>query len=214
MALGRILFGGVAGGIAGSAMSDANTSTGKFQSAILGAAAGMGLGVGITKQFWQGIGGMARGGLRLRQTFRAAGAARRMGAGPIEALSFGRYTARNTSLPKQTLGTLWGGAKGAYGIGRSGLRGAASVAGFALRRPRTTIALGAAGLGAYGLAQMGGSGQSGMDADEAAAIAHVHGGPSTGFAPGMGTNARQDQRAMFMDSTFGLTQGLHRGRHR
>jgi hypothetical protein len=82
------------------------------------------------------------------------------------------------------------------------------LAGAALRHPVAALGIGAAG---YGLAT---AGNAGLSTAEMAGIATAHGVPSTGFMPGMGGAGRQDARMMFMDSTHGLVQGLHTGRHR
>jgi len=114
----------------------------------------------------------------------------------------------------------WAGAmaqgvgKFAYGAGKAGYHGAGGMAQWAMRKPSHAIGLAGVGAGLYGASAAVGTGESGMDAAEASAIMQQHGGPSTGFAPGMGAMKRQSDRSMFMESTFGLTQGLHRGRHR
>lgn len=115
---------------------------------------------------------------------------------------------RLTNLEKaKGLGKLaWGGAKmGARAlpyVGGVGLR----VGAFALNNPRSALLLGGAGLGLSSLA-MSGASSSGSN-EELAARAREQ-GSSTGFIPGMGGDFRALQ-----NSTNGLVQGMHAGRHR
>lgn len=104
-------------------------------------------------------------------------------------------------------------AKTGLRVARTGLNLGVGMARFAYRHPRTALLLGGGVAGAYA-AWPGGAGESGMGEAEMAAIAQRHGGPSTGFNIGRGAGRRQSDRQMFMESTFGLTQGLHQSRHR
>lgn len=110
-----------------------------------------------------------------------------------------------SSLIKPTARVGWTGAV-------FGGKIASNVTSFAFSNPRTALALGAAGVGAYTLATSS-PGSSGMNIDAMSRISQQSGSPSTGFMPGMGATTRQGSRNMFMESTFGLTQGLHSRRH-
>jgi hypothetical protein len=191
--LGRTLLGGTVGGIAGLATADSNTATGMFQNMLTGAALGAGIGFGVGH-----VGTMARGLIRAPQTIRAARAARAMGAGPLEALSFGRQAARGSSLLKNVTEAGRGALGTASAVGRAGLRTAGTVAPFVARHPLASLGIAGAGMGMYGLAS----------------VAERAGVPSSGFIPGMGATRNQIADMMFMDSTQGLVQGLHQGRHR
>ena len=96
-------------------------------------------------------------------------------------------------------------------VAKAGLTGAGRVAGFAMRHPQAALMAGTAGLGLYALAGTG-AGTSDMSEDEVNALAFRY-GPSTGFTPGTGSMAYDPRRMRFIDSTGGLVQGLHRGRH-
>ena len=104
-------------------------------------------------------------------------------------------------------------AKAGWGAGLRGAEIGAGVANFAVKHPYASLGIGAVGAGMYGLASSG-PGGGGTTAEEMGAIASSSGVSSTGFDPGMGSSFRQNSRAMFMDSTNGLVQGMHRGRHR
>jgi len=97
----------------------------------------------------------------------------------------------------------------AAGVGKAGMK----MGSFAIRNPKTALLLGGAGYGAYALAGSGG-GSFGGSAADMGMIAQMNNISSSGFAPGMGANTRQSAHQMWVDSTFGLAQGLHRGRHR
>lgn len=95
-----------------------------------------------------------------------------------------------------------------------------------LNYPRLTLGLSLAA-GAFAMASdaFGGPEESQMNEEEMAAYARAQRSPSTGFAPGMGAtrnafvfnqfqNGPGATREAFIQSTDGLTLGLHRGRHR
>lgn len=102
------------------------------------------------------------------------------------------------------------------GIGKagwSGLKLGYNTMNWSLRNPGSAIALGAGAYGMYSLANSGPQG-SNLSKKDMEALAIQNGIPSTGFDYGMGASVSQDSRAMFMNSTMGLTQGLHKNRHR
>lgn len=114
-------------------------------------------------------------------------------------------------------------AKLGFGGARMGVKGAMfgtvaagkaslNVAQFALNNPRTAMGIGLAGAGMYGLATSGPNSTS-ISSAETAQLAEQGKFSSTGFSPGMGSSRNQESRAAFLNSTIGLTQGLHRGRH-
>jgi hypothetical protein len=119
-----------------------------------------------------------------------------------------------------TTKTFWRGMKGVgklgWGIGKRAVpmagRGGLGVINFALRNPKTAMAMGVAGAGMYGLASSGYA-SSNASVGDMAAYAQQTGLPSSGFDIGMG-GTRATSRTAFENSTTGLVQGLHRGRHR
>lgn len=117
--------------------------------------------------------------------------------------------------------------RGAYSIGKGAVKAAPGVAmtaaraglsigdkalGFIGKHPMGALAL---GLGAYGGYKLMTSRLiGGTDADTTAFAKHM-GTSSIGGDLGMGGYSHQDYgRDMFMQSTQGLVQGMHRGRHR
>lgn len=144
------------------------------------------------------------------------GAAIGIGAGALTARSLWMKS-RPASLRGLFNSPVAKGVKGAarlgMGAGKIGLRAGFGAIKFTARHPYAALGIAGAGYGMYALGNSG-PGQSGMNEKEMAAIARMHGGPSTGFDIGMGTSRRQNSRQMFMESTFGLTQGLHASRHR
>jgi len=98
-----------------------------------------------------------------------------------------------------------------FGATKYGLGGATAVTKFALNNPRSAMALTGLAASSYLIPQ--GPGGSGMDERAMSAIVQRNNISSTGFSPGMGASYKQEDRQMFMESTFGLTQGLNRGRH-
>jgi hypothetical protein len=89
--------------------------------------------------------------------------------------------------------------------------GAAQATRFGFAHPEVAMGIGAAGLGVYALSQTG-AGQRDMNEDEMAQLARMT-GSSTGFAPGEASYHFDPRRMAFIDSTYGLSLGLHRGRH-
>jgi len=92
-------------------------------------------------------------------------------------------------------------------------RGAAATLNMINNNPRK---FGALALGAYGISKLAGTGpgQVNISTNDLGRLAEQSGVPSTGFDFGMGASSSQQSNAMFMNSTSGLVQGLHRGRHR
>lgn len=76
------------------------------------------------------------------------------------------------------------------------------------KNPGKAGALALGTMGAVGLAYSGPSNIN-RSASEAAKVAEYDGGPSSGFEWGRGA-----ERLTFEQSTQGLVQGMHRGRHR
>lgn len=199
----RMGAGAAIGGAYGGLASDSNTSTGRLRDATVGAAAGLGI---------ASIPSAVSMSARLHRTAKGYGAARSVGGGILESISFGNYAAGTTGTFRN-IGTA------AMGIGRTGAnigiglgKGALSTGKFAYQHPYAALGIAAGGYGMYSLSQSGGD--SGMTAGDMAAVAERTGISSTGFQPGMGNERNQISRQMFTESTFGLTQGLHRSRHR
>lgn len=136
----------------------------------------------------------------------ATGVFRDAALGGLAGLGIGAATTRLAG--RTALGT----AKGMFGIGggrglmgplrspvakmaSGGVRAGIGAANFAIYNPRTALAIGAAGLGAYGLSQTGASNIEGDTAQMA-----MNRGTSSG-------------RQSFVQSAEGLVQGLHQGRH-
>ena len=94
------------------------------------------------------------------------------------------------------------------GLGGAAIRTGASI----LTNPHAGIAAVGIGVGMYGLANSG-RGNAGSSSKGMAAVAQSQGLPSSGFEPGMGAGRNQGDRFAFENSTQGLVQGLHRGRH-
>lgn len=114
---------------------------------------------------------------------------------------------------KATAGTAF---SAAFGTAKAGLRAAPTVgqagvgaAGFALRNPKATIAMGLGAGAAYSLATSG----PGTTSQDKSFTLMKTGASSTGYSPGMGSSIKQEARQMFMDSANGLVQGMHAGRH-
>lgn len=104
---------------------------------------------------------------------------------------------------------------------RTGLSAGSSIAKFTLRNPSLAMGIAGVGLGLYALGTSG-TGASGMSINNMSTIASNNNLSSTGFAPGMGAYAMQPVNQSFVESgkyknlansTMGLTQALHRGRH-
>jgi hypothetical protein len=215
--IGRTITGAAIGGGIGLAKSDKRSATGRFHDFAAGATMGGAIGLGTTKAFRSLVKGGAKATLGSVHAVRAARAARRGGAGLFSSAGQGISKGIGSSLTSNAFSASVGAGKLGGRALLAGGSGALRTAEFALNRPRTAAALAIAGgggiAGAYALANSG-PGGSGMNERELGTVAAMSGGPSTGFAPGMGASHRQQSRAMFMDSTFGLVQGLSRGRHR
>lgn len=128
-------------------------------------------------------------------------------------------------------GAILGGIGGAAFLTKTGLKATASAlfktakagvkttptiaqaalgtANLALRHPGAAIGL---GLGAGAVYALATSGPGRTRQDKSYTLSQT-GASSTGFSPGMGTDTKQEARNMFMDSTQGLVEGMHRGRH-
>lgn len=231
--IGRMALGGTIGGTAGYLGSDYNSPTMQFgavaKGAIFGAAAG-GASWAMPR--------MARGAWRLnmmagrnilRRTEAAADRAfigPRLPGGftsPIKEGASSSIRARRikefASSPVGLAGKgLWGAGKKAAGPAGRGLKGAAW---FALEHPVMTLGAGAAAFGGWSYLQsdtpsptMTGATMNVNYNQQAIAAQELQMGmisPSgmVGTAPQM---MGRMHRAM-MQSTYGLTQGLHRGRH-
>jgi hypothetical protein len=200
--IGSLMFGGgirrmgtgaFIGGAAGAALSENESGTGTFMDTMRGAAFGMGIGALTTKTVVGGLGSLGKRALGNPTT--------KMGYAVGSAKLGGR-------MAGSAMKAGWGAAKFGGRVGTAGLK----VASFALQDPRLAFGIGAVGMGAYALSSSGMS-ESDMSDREMEALAMRGGAPSTGFGAGEGAGIRQNARAMFLDSTSGLVQGLHRGRH-
>ena len=194
----RMMTGAIAGGLYGGLSSDSNTATGTFRDVMGGALVGLGIGAATTRTAMSLAGAGIKGAMRLPHTMRAAKAARGLGAGPFEALSFGHYAATHSSGFKNFTEGLRGLGNVGLSIGKAGTR----MAKFAIKNPKTSLALAGGTVGLTALA-MSGPGESSMSAEAMNTYAASLGTPSTGVVG-----------PMFENSTQGLVQGLHRGRHR
>ena len=107
----------------------------------------------------------------------------------------------------------WAGSKVGFKGAKIGFKGLKGATAFSLRNPTMAAAI---GLGAYGTYQLSKTGPGGTnyEPENLGRLAQQSDVSSTGFDPGMGASRYQESRAMFMDSTAGLVQGLHKGRHR
>ena len=163
------------------------------------------------------IGGIV-GGIR-NEDNSSTGMFRSIASGALAGAGIGALTTR-TSLDVAkaagkriaSQGTAEWSYRAAKGIGRHGFSAAGKVGRFAWNHPYATTALAGAGIGTVAFVGSGVD-NSRMSTNSMSKIAQQSGISSSGFEPGMGASARQEERQMFMDSTFGLTQGLHRGRH-
>jgi len=224
--IGKVAFGGgirrigtgaVVGGIIGGATTDARTGTGKVEAIARGALWGAGVGALTTRT-------VAGGLLRIPYTLKTYGMARRAGGGIFESARIARIPTQanrqvnnlNTilGLPHQSMvGThirdLTDSAlKFGWGAGKTAMKTAGRVGGWALLNPGKALAVGAGGLGLYSLAGSS-PGTSSLTINQRAQAMQMMGGPSTGFAMGMGSDSRQE----FEASAEGLTLGLHARRH-
>jgi hypothetical protein len=207
----RVFTGAAIGGVVGGVTSENRTGTGVFSDVLRGATFGAGAGALTTGLFRKGMVGAAKGFTGVRGLPKHIKQA-------MPHLSW----RERMSVYRQNLGGMFGRVpgspmvRGSIGAGKLGI-GAGKMAyragRWALRHPWGAAGLAGAGIGMAALAGSG-AGASGLTEESMSAIATAHGYPSTGFAPGMGSTTRQDSRAMFMDSTFGLVQGMHAGRHR
>lgn len=89
--------------------------------------------------------------------------------------------------------------------------GAAKAVSFGLRHPEMAMGMGVAGLGVAAAVSMGAEDRD--MTDEEMEILARQTGPSTGFSPGHASYAYDPNRMAFIDSTYGLSLGLHKGRH-
>ena len=103
----------------------------------------------------------------------------------------------------------------AFDFGPSVAQGATAVAGraagFGLRHPEMVMGAAIAGVGVYA-AMDAGAEDSELNEEEVDYLAKTM-GSSTGFSPGQASYAYDSRRMAFIDSTYGLALGLHRGRH-
>ena len=126
--------------------------------------------------------------------------------------------------------TAYYGAKGAWSVGKAVVPpamstafgvgvpltkaagiGAGKAVGFGLRHPEIAMGMGVAGLGVYAAMDAGAEDRE-MSDEQVERLAQQT-GSSTGFAPGQASYAYDPTRMAFIDSTYGLSLGLHRGRH-
>jgi len=129
------------------------------------------------------MGGLGIGALATRTAWRGVSSA-------------GKGVARGIWKNKRSIGKA-----GVIGA-RSGIRLGASLAKSAMNHPYSAMALGG---GVYGMGAMAGGGERGQPVDRSAMMIK-EGAPSTGR---IADSSRQD----LLQSTFGLTQGMWKGRH-
>lgn len=96
-------------------------------------------------------------------------------------------------------------------VAKTAVASAGRLAGFGFRHPQAAMTAGVAGLGLYALT-VSGAESSNLSNRDVNALA-MRTGPSSGFTPGQGSTAYDPRRMRFIDSTNGLVQGLHKGRH-
>jgi hypothetical protein len=209
---GRMLTGAAVGGIYAGVTSDSASPTSVFGDVLGGAMIGAGIGALTTRTAFRGLG-------------RAVGIQRKELAG--------------FPLHQQIQGAAWQVGRRMWGIGKAvmgkesagrgivtsavgaGARGAINLV---ANHPRAVgIGLGAVAIGHMASAgpagpgmrvALGGAEMAGLVDQERGGLAQLANVPSTGYAPGMGAARQQQANAMFINSTMGLTQGLHRARHR
>lgn len=162
--------------------------------------------------------GSVVGGIR-NEDQSSTGMFRSIAGGALVGASIGALTTRTSLDIAKAAGTRLTtkqsaalGYRAMKSLGRQGLSATGKVGRFAWNHPYATMGIAGAGIGA--VAWIGsGHGASGMNTGSMSQIAQQSNISSSGFEPGMGNTYQQQERQMFMDSTFGLTQGLHRGRH-
>ena len=189
--VGRMITGTIAGGIFGGVTNNDNTNTGKFNDILRGAFIG---------------GGIAASGNLLWSGVKAgAGAASRAG-----------YWGTTKALAKGA----WGVTKNTAKLSYLGTKTSLKAANWALEHPKTVIGGIGAGYGMYALSQSGSGVQhNDLSVNGMAQLAMQNNISSTGFNIGEGASINQAQNSMFENrinlenSTYGLVQGMHRGRH-
>ena len=187
---------------------------------LIGAAAGAGIAAGtsqsnndtgLAKDMLGGalLGGL--GGLAAKGVFAGAKASAKSNVVRDKA---GKVLWKKTAgkIADRINGTATGVASGTYKVGKLGAKVAglgAKAAGFALRHPKPVIAagLGAAAVYAASDIRQDVSGFSGSETLRGTGVS------SSGFAAGRGGSTKQQAREMYANSTNGLVQGMHRGRH-
>lgn len=223
---GRIGLGAGIGGIAGYAGSEEGSSTDTFGDTMkgvgIGALAGGALGIGK---------GLARGLVDLGgRSMEKEAATKLMGGGLAKGeinslLSSNSLRMRAAGVSRAERKALLGPANQqlhSSGLSAadasvaaksySGLHSSGSKAWSGVKNNKALLGgMAVGGLAGAGLAYsaFGDNGRVGPMAE----IASNQDISSTGYGAGEGAYTQQDSRQMFMDSTSGLVQGLHRGRH-
>ena len=87
------------------------------------------------------------------------------------------------------------------------------VTNWEINHPKTSIAMGIAGIGTLSYMATGEIGNAALSAETMGRITQESNIQSTGFSPGMGSSRQQEDRNAFMNSTQGLSFGLHANRH-
>jgi hypothetical protein len=192
---GRVAIGAGVGAVAGGAMSDSNTGTGTFESIARGAMWGAAAGALTSKSLWKGIAGRVSG---VTQGAKAARAAKAAGAGAVAAAAEGVGAGAAVHGRR---------AMKAAKLGGWALQQANKGIGWALEHPTGALLLAGGAAGGYQLMKSG-PGRANIDTDEMAYLGAQSGLSSSGFSGGEVTSHQN-----FMNSTHGLVQGLHRGRH-
>lgn len=196
---GRAVLGMGIGGIAGAVMSDSNTGTGRFESAVRGAALGTAAGALTSKMLWKKLAVDATGVAAGQKAYKSAIAAG-AGKGNAALQAIGAGVEKNASRAYSV-------AKKGARLGGWGLAQANKIGGWALQHPTSALLLAGGGVAAY-YGMKSGPGRSELNVDEMGQLAAARGLSSSGFTVGQ-VSSHQD----FMNSTQGLVQGLHHGRH-
>ena len=191
------ITGGIIGGAYGALSTDEYSSNQVFRNALIGAAAGAGIGaattkfgIGVMKEMGQGIGSL---GKRAIMSSPKAIAPSHIRSG---ATLFGADLTMKESISYYGNRLAQGGIAR---LGRKAGRVGAGIGNFAMNHPYMATGIAA---GTYGVASNIGAGMnsSGYTQENAEAMS-IQAGTSS------------PSRQMLMNSTNGLVQGMHRGRH-
>jgi len=189
------ITGGIIGGAYGALSTNEYSSNQAFRNALVGAAAGAGIGAAVTNTAFRMYGAAGKG---LLSAGRNAIIAPAKATAPSHIRS--GATLFGTDLTMKESISYYGNRIKQGGIARMGSRVGrvgAGIGNFAMNHPYMATGIAA---GTYGVASMAGSQSSGYTQENAEAMA-IQAGTSS------------PSRQMLMNSTNGLVQGMHRGRH-